>query len=489
MSVKFNLSDLSPEVKKSIREELTIIPLDPYVENLKKWGRAVTSTNFTPPVLMFLVNAEEKTVKLPFNSAMTRMGTFPNRDKEYPKICESGIPEFHAKLKDYQIQPAREALQQLKKNSTTTLGLPPGWGKTILGAWLAGKANGPVIVFSHRMPICEAWVNTFKLCYPQYSDSIWLVGENEIKEGVRVGENIIPRFIICMDGRIGQLPEHIKTAVCVTIIDEAHLFCTPSRVECLLCTEPKYVIAETATLVRGDGMHKMIECIVGKEGVFRKPNKPYRVYLLDTGVQIELKQGTRGLDFGNLTKDLITHEERNNQILNIIQSNMHRKIMIMTRQKNHVQLLKRLLEENNISVATLYGSQKNYSDSHVLIGTIPKMGTGFDEKNSCHDFKGFESNLMLLVTSIKDQQLFDQIKGRIMRASDPVLMYFRDNITVVKSHIRNITPWIEETNGTVYKIKYKQDEIFVPDMDYTSGGAVLVPPKKKKLVILNKKAE
>ena len=165
-------------------------------------------------------------------------------------------------------------------------------------------------------------------------------------------------------------------------------------------------------------------------------------------------------------------------ILDCIKCNMHRKIMILTPQKEHVEILFKLLHENGIDVATLYKNQRNYDDSHVLIGTIPKMGTGFDEKNACHNFKGRESDLLFLVTSIAitkiegsemgDISLFEQVRGRIMRSNDPAVFYFEDDLDIVKRHVKGCLPWVEITKGTHYDFPYDEGEMFIPDMEYNS---------------------
>jgi hypothetical protein len=525
MAVVFSLDEIAPHVKKELLKELTFIPVDPYVEKMRKWGRAPTYVAPKIPVQMFSVNSETRTVRIPFNVAMGRMGCSPNMHKVFPKLWPTGPPKFHATLRDYQREVVEQALAQLKKNRSTTLGLPPSWGKTIAGAYLAGKANGVVMIFVHREIIGDAWYRTFELCYPQLVDYILYVGKKERnKEGIP-GKNkkgiIIPRIcvnnpqvsapggiepvpcgecsectrpdlftpgiIICLDGRIEHIPQYVKDAVMTTVIDEAHLFCTPSRVECLLCTEPKFVIAETATLERQNGMESMIRSIVGREGIFKAPNKPYRVYKIKTNIRVATEQGARGLDFTKLTHELIANEERNRQIVDCILCNPHRKPMIMTRFKEHIPILKDLLEAEGLRVATLFGNQKSYSDSEVLIGTIPKMGVGFDEKNACPDFQGRASDLMLLVTSIADLNLFEQVKGRMMRSEDPVLFYFEDNIGVIKKHIKNTEEWIENTKGVLYEQVYEEGCMRVPDMDYSSGIGIEIERFPIKAVVEEKK--
>ena len=158
MSVIYSLDELTDDMKKELCKELTLIPVDPYVENLKKWGR-LQSKNIIPkiPICLFEVDIDKQTVRFPFFTIKTRIEEKPNRDREFPKLRQKGLPIFHAELRDYQREAAKEALQQLKEHATTTLGFPPSWGKTILGAWLIGKCNGPGLVLTHRMEIAKAW--------------------------------------------------------------------------------------------------------------------------------------------------------------------------------------------------------------------------------------------------------------------------------------------------------------------------------------------
>lgn len=510
MAVVFKLEEISLETKRELLNELTLVPKDPYQEKMKRWGQQTGRSAPAIPVQMFVVDSETKTVRIPFHCAMQRMGVKPNRNKIYPRLSENGPPKFHATLREYQKKPIAEAYAQLQKNSTTTLGLYTGWGKTMAGVYLAAKANGVIMVLSHRGIIADSWVTTVEICLPQLVDSLCYVGKFEAKREIPIPRKCeqptpaetacglcqgctgpqltTPSIIICLDGRIHKVPKHVREAVMVTIIDEADLFCTPERVECLLSTEPKFVIAETATLTRPDGMESMIYSLVGKEGVFREPEKPYRIYRIKTGIKVPLTQGKRGLDFNDMTKKLIHSDERNQQAVDCVVCNPHRKVIIFVRQKEHIPLLGELLKAKGIEYATLFGNQSTYKDSRVLIGTIPKMGVGFDEKNACPDFQGRTSDLLILLTSIAELKVFIQVKGRL-RCNDPVVFYFEDNLAVVKKHIRATLDYVTRTKGEVYDFPYAEGEMFIPNLDYSSGEAVEVGPSEEEVALMRAEEE
>jgi hypothetical protein len=399
------------------------------------------------------------TIRLPFRFACSLFKRIVNHDRVYPRITLSNCEplKFEATLREYQVQPALEAYEQLKTWGSTTLKLPPGFGKTMIGAWLWCLTSSVCAVLVVQQPLLKQWKKTFDIAVPALSRSIWVVGEDPPP-----GPNVIPAIIICMNQRTSQIPTYIKDAVACLIIDEAHCFCTPDRVDALLAFTPKYVIAETATLERDDGMEKMIHSICGEHSVYRAPTTRYLVLKLDTSIAVEEKRNRYGVDFGDLCTRLCALPERNNIIVNIVKQNPHRKFMILTRLADHVRLLNLLITQIGIQCATLYRNQKTYSDSPVLIGTIPKIGTGFDEANACEDFGGVQSDTLILANSIKKNTVFEQVRGRIMRSSSPVVIYLVDRNSVCKRHFRETVPWIESTQGTVIQQTYYPDTVVLP---------------------------
>ena len=493
MATIHRLQDLNDDQAKLISLCLTFQPIDKNAEERKKWANAPQMyPKIATPVTMYRVEHPESgfatssppdpgsalirppwssltpevpvvttdaVIRIPFRFGCSLFKTMVNHDKSYPRVAEAPLdrPNFCAMLKDYQVEPALEAYQQLQIWGSTTLKLPPGFGKTMIGAWLWTFTATVVVVLVVQQPLLRQWKKTFVTAVPGLAQSIWVVGEDPPPN-----PGVIPAILICMNQRTHQIPADVKQAVGCLIIDEAHCFCTPDRVEALLAFTPKYVIAETATLERDDGMEKMIHSICGEHSVSRVATRHYSVIRLDTSITVEENRNKYGVNFNDLCNRLCALPERNMIILDIIKSNPHRKFMILTRLADHVELLQLLISSNGISCATLYRNQKTYSDSSVLIGTIPKIGTGFDEANACEDFGGVQSDTLILAGSIKKNTVFEQVRGRVMRSSNPVVIYLVDRNSVCKRHFRETAAWIEHTQGVISRLTYYPGTIQLP---------------------------
>lgn len=327
---------------------------------------------------------------------------------------------------------------------------------TIMGAALSYLAEYNTLVLCNRASIAEQWRKTFLKCYPGHDSWIWVVGKDPMPT------TYIPPFIICMDQRYTKIPKQYAKAVGTLIIDEAHLFCTPTRVKCLLYVQPRVVIVETATLKRNDGMHVMIQSMVGTHGVFTVSNAPYVVKRVLTQIPIEITKNKFGNDYTAMCKEISINTERNELICDIVATNLHRKYIILTRRADHVVTLQNMFESMGIPSGTLYGSKNKYKDSTVLIGTMPKIGTGFDEENACADFKGNKSNVLILANSVKQYQSFEQYRGRVMRCKSPIVIWIQDPISTINNHFLGLRSWIDETNGTIEKLRYKKGEFRLP---------------------------
>jgi hypothetical protein len=99
------------------------------------------------------------------------------------------------------------------------------------------------------------------------------------------------------------------------------------------------------------------------------------------------------------------------------------------------------------------GHRKHYHDSKILIGTISKIGTGFDEQSACIDFSGERINMLILMGTTKSDTVVEQVLGRAFRADLPHIIIFVDNVQVVKRHWYVIKKWCLEHNGEIHDIK------------------------------------
>jgi len=221
---------------------------------------------------------------------------------------------------------------------------------------------------------------------------------------------------------------------------------------------------ETASLPRDDKLERMIYSITGDFGIFKTATTKYQFYKINTNIK-EIEEFTqRGVNSTALYKALAENEYRNNIILNIIKTNPHRKFMVLSKLAEHVITLTKMLTENGIECDTLFGKKNTYSDSNVLLGTISKLSTGFDEQNACKDFRGTKSNVLILTHSVKSIPLFIQIKGRMRYSSEsggliPVFVWLSDKNAMVKRHFKELQPTILETNGDIVEMDYQENDV------------------------------
>jgi len=319
---------------------------------------------------------------------------------------------------------------------------------TAMSAYLSSNFEGLTLVVYPIKVVEPSWLNTFK----QFTDaSVWL---ND-------GNNPIPKecnVILTMDTQFHKIPPEILKMVRILVIDEAHLFCVPSRIHCLLGTTPQYVIACTATPVRTDGMETILYSVCGKHGIYLKSPVRFNVYRLATGIEVEIEKNKSGdADWSKLVKALCEHPLRNAFIIDLVKRNHQHKIIILTWNKAHAYFLKDTLVQHGVSADVLAGTKNTYKDSRVLVGTIGKISTGFDEQMACPDWSGQKSNMMILTGSTKSLTGLEQMVGRIFRSEFPTIIDLVDNLAITKKHWTERRKWYEdpERNGEIHYVEMK----------------------------------
>ena len=369
-----------------------------------------------------------------------------------PSYHPSSNYNFTGSLYESQTQVAFDAIEHLEEHGTTTLNLYTSFGKTVLGAYLGAWSKKITLILYTNTILEPQWLSTFR----DFTDArIWVVGSKDEppKEG--------PHVILCMNTRFKNIDSEYVKNIGTVVYDEADTFCTPGRVNCLLDISPKYVIAATATLIRDDGMHQMMEAVCGKHLIRKVSKKPFIVYKYRTGIHIEQPKNKAGTtDWSKVTLAQAASAERNMLIYSLIVHNRDKKVLVLTwRKDDHVLPLYHWFKNMGLNVDYMAGTKKNYKDSKVLIGTIAKIGRGFDEKAACDNYNGTRINLLILVGSTRSVKLLEQVAGRVFRDEFPQIIHFVDECSISKNHWRVASPWYKSRNGDIHEVfsQYYQD--------------------------------
>lgn len=469
MSVKFILKDIPEDEQVKIDKLLTFEPTTNPAMKFNNYSFTPYGAICESKVKMYY--SKEGIVRFPFWFSAIYYGRIFNQKKEYPKIFEDQNGKFSGSLLARQKEPFKMALEYLNKYRTVTIALYPGFGKTFLGVMLSWYYNLKTCVLVHRDNVGMAWLKTFKTYFTKVMKVPNIKGQGEVKiSSLENGEDDITwvdekgrynkdaKIFVVMDTRVKKLDEKVIKDIGMLIIDEAHLFCSKSRVVPMLSFSPKYIIAESATIEKDNGMHKMIQSICGPHNIEQISNKEYDFFLIQTDLDYEIGESR------NIFNDLLNHQffndTRNELIFNLLENNQQFKAMIVTKFKDHCRVLKEGLERRGLETSELYGNKKKYVPKNILIGTGSKMGVGFDEANFCDDFDGRPSDLLIITYSFKSWGPFEQVRGRGMRSEKPTVIMLADNHPVSKNHFRQIKKWVKKTNGNLYEIKLSDIENF-----------------------------
>lgn len=441
MAMHIDLTKLSAEFKASIAEALTVTQVDEKLEKMKKLGKILPGY-ITDPINAKITcfDVKDGKVRIPYHYARETLGAIPHPDN-YPVLDES--IENLVDLRENQVEDVKKSFEYLVSTGTTTIGLPPGRGKTYIGAFLLHCLRLKAVVIVPRKTLLEQWRITFVNALPKAS--VWVIDEKGIPPKNQ------PDIIIALDPRIDKIPEEWKSKIGTMIIDEAHMLPTRGRIEGLLSFQPCYIIMETATMERGDGLHKICQLIGGCHGVFETSKIPYDFKIVQLPfIEAEEKSGPRGIDYGHVCNSLSTISEYNRAIVNIVKHHPENKFIILTKRVDHGKILQDLFLKDKITCDILMGVKKSYVNSKVLIGTFSKIGTGFDESTASKDFEGPTSDSLIICHSVSKTPNFEQYRGRVMRTTGkPTVYWLNVKNRVIRSHLTEIKKHVRLTNGTI----------------------------------------
>lgn len=440
MAVSVKREDLTTEDKLDINKNLTVL-----VEK--------ESTKYKDTKLFQFYFTTPDAVKIPLYYACSVLGK-DNDDVEHERPSSL---QFKGDLREYQIDITKRIIEKLSEYRGATLIASTGAGKTIIGAWMACHLKCYTVILIEKVGLIVQWKETIETFT---NAKVWVVGEDSEPE-----PDTFPEFIICMKERAKKVPEKIRKEVGLVVIDEAHKFCTKRSIETLLYFSPIYTLSLTATPNRADGAQKIIHQISGNEYVTYSEKKNIQVITIGTGLKFGRPITKRGdIDWNAIDNELHYHPMRNQLLLDLLVFCRDEKVLVLTRRKDHVRMLDKVLTHYGFEHDTMFGDKSSYNDSPILIGTGNKIGEGFDEAVFCSNFKGKRINVVIIFNSYKSVTQLQQNIGR-SRDKFPIIYHFVDDDSITYKHWLNLRKYYtdKENPSEITFQRLKEKDIKVDD--------------------------
>lgn len=438
MSISIKTSFLTNEIKQQIHNDLTIEMIDNFTMQEKDNLYTYTITG----------KENDEIIYVPY--AYGRLNGYKNV-KKYPKVNFSYKKEYP--LREKQIQVKKEAISILNKNGSIILALYTGFGKTALSLYLASIIGLKTVYINNNLAII-----------------------NQIAESVKKFTNgkcqiLTPKTVIDPDCdiyiinaiNVPKFPEGSFDHIGLVIIDEVHCILSKVFSKCLFCFTPKYFIGLSATPYREDSMDILFNLYFGQENKIEiKLDRLHIVYKINTPIKPFTSRGFGGrLDWNGVLKSLAENKIRNDKIVEIIEnmannSKPHLNIgngtlLVIFKFVEQIKIIEEKLKEKNIHVDSLYGTKKKFDvNAKVLLGTLKKVGVGFDHPRI---------NSLFPVCDI--QAYYKQVQGRCMRTPDvqPIFIEMVDNFHVLYKHWGTRKQVYEEHGGVIKNMDWDTLEI------------------------------
>lgn len=149
--------------------------------------------------------------------------------------------------------------------------LPCGYGKTVLGVYLAAQRGRKVCVLVHKGVLRDQWRASFERFCPGVR-----VGVIQGKQWEVDDCDVVLAMVMTVARR--QLDFAALDAFGMVIVDEAHHMGAPVMSQALRAFRARWIVGLTATLERADGLTTLVHWALGPEGFHAdRVDEPVRV--------------------------------------------------------------------------------------------------------------------------------------------------------------------------------------------------------------------
>lgn len=378
-------------------------------------------------------DADFKSVRIPLYYALSS-GFEINSDHKQISI------HFGSSLRDEQVKVKTETIKMLNETNTSIISCYPGFGKTRVAIYIASKIKLKTLIVVNLLVLVPQWISSINDLCPTTTVSVI--------EPSKKTNNFDADILIANAINVPKFGSDTFKDVGFVIVDEVHLIMSEVLSKSLYHVHPRFLLGLSATPYRNDEYDKMINLFFGTDRVVRKMSRYHIINKITTNYTPEIEYDSRGKMIWNSVIDFQSnHPERNMMIVDIIKKHAERNFLVLTKRVEQAKFIHSKLCENGEN-AVLYVSDTVEFDksARVLIGTIKKLGVGFDHVK-----------LDTLIAGCDLESYFIQYLGRIFRSPEgtvPIVFDIVDNNKTLLKHYKTREKVYLESGGKIVKYKF-----------------------------------
>jgi len=380
--------------------------------------------------------------------------------------------EFKGNLRDYQKDIMDVVIPKIKKDKGGMICVGCGKGKTCMALYLAMILKKKTLVIVHKTFLLNQWVERIE----QFTNAkVGIIMQDKVETE---GKDIVIGMLQSISK--GKYDKSLFQDFGFTIFDEAHH--APSRFfsKSLPLITSEYCLALSATPKRNDKLEKVLYWYMGNI-LYRDPDeiisrdvlvKMYHYNSTNKDFKVAKLPFTGEPNLPKTTNRICKLTKRNKLIIDIIEEILeedNRHILILSDRIAHLEELKGLLDEKQITESDFYiGRMKQKDldkakDKPVLFGSYSMASEALDIPTL---------NCLIMVTSRRN---VEQSVGRILRQQSseiqPLIIDIADELYCLKSQANARTKYYQKKGYIITKIITNEDNI-IKEIDISKESLV-----------------
>ena len=308
------------------------------------------------------------------------------QDRQRPKCPDPDPTRFQGSLDVTRSQP--EAVSKVMKQLTKSpygggaiLSLPVGYGKTVCALYIAANVAKRVLVLVHTRILATQWIERVQTylpgieCHHVTSEAFDAFMERNPPTDRK------PLYVVMLMQTLLARQKDISETFDLVIVDETHHLAAPTLSKSMELAGCRYRLGLSATLERKDGLHVLLEHVLGPCAFRMHRDVPTRLQLHAYPYRrlVGLNSPTVVEAITNSAND----PQRNQYLVKIIKTwyEKGRYVVVMSDRRAQLDLLGRLLHDKHIPCVWAVGGTAQSPDVSarpVVLATYAYCAEGMD---------------------------------------------------------------------------------------------------------------